>query len=74
MATFTNQSKTTATFLNQMAHGKATILNDIKDFVFTDVFFPDGTQLKDVTFAELVDITWTNASKSSTSFSNQSKN
>jgi hypothetical protein len=74
MATFTNASKASTSFLNTMAHGKATILNDIKDFIFTDVFFADGTQLKDVTFAELVDITWANASKASTSFSNQSKN
>ena len=75
MATFTNQSKNSSTFQNFLRHGSATILDDIKDFTFESVVFPDGTKLKDVTFDQLVEIVWTNVSKSSApTFTNQTKN
>ena len=74
MAVFTNQTKNTTTFENLLAHSKSTILNDMKDYTFESVVFDDGTQLKDVTFAQLVNQVWTLQSKNSTSYSLQSKN
>ncbi|KKR69699.1 MAG: hypothetical protein UU10_C0007G0005 [Parcubacteria group bacterium GW2011_GWF1_40_6] len=75
MAVFTNQSKNSATFLNFLRHGKETVINDIANFTFNDVVFPDGTQLKDVTFNDLVEQVWANINKSSTPiFTNATKN
>ena len=75
MATFTNQSKNSSTFKNVLRRGTETILNDISDFTFTDVIFADGTQLKDITFEELVAQVWANVAKSSApTWSNQSEN
>jgi len=71
---FTNQTKNTSTFKNLLTHGKATILQEIADFTFTDVVFADGTQLKDVTFSELVDQVWANQTKNSVNYVNQTKN
>ena len=75
MATWNNNSKATSVFQNFLRHGSATILNDIKDFTFESVAFNDGTLLKDVTFAELVDQVWANQSKSvAPTFTNATKN
>lgn len=73
MATFTNQSKNNSTFKKFFRHGKEPRVEELADFVFTDVIFEDGTQLKDVTFAQLQDIIWANQSKNSSSFSLQEK-
>ena len=71
---FSFQTKNVSTFQNIVAHGKATILNDIKDLTFESVVFPDGTQLKDVTFEELVDASWTFQTKNTSTFTFQNKN
>ena len=73
MATFTNQTKNSTVFQNLLARGKATILKDIEDLTFESVVFSDGTQLKDVTFSELIIQVWTLQTKNSTTYSNQSK-
>jgi hypothetical protein len=73
MATFTNQTKHTSVFKDIIAHGKATLLADIQDMKFTDVFFADGTQLKDVTFAQLVDTAYSLQVKHTAAYTNQSK-
>ena len=74
MSSFTMQTKNTGTFEMIVAHGKATLLNDIKDLKFTDVVFEDGTQLKDVTFAQLVNASWAFQTKNTGSFTMQAKN
>ena len=73
MSHFTLQNKNITTFENLLAHSKSTILNEIKDYTFESVVFSDGTQLKDVTFAELVNLAWTLQSKNTTTYSNQTK-
>jgi len=73
MATFTTPSKSTSVFKTLLAHGKATILNDIANVKFTDVVFNDGTQLKDVTFAQLVDAAWSKQNKNSAAYTNATK-
>ena len=66
MTTWNNPtSKANNTFQNYLKHGSETILNDIKDFTFNSVVFSDGTLLKDITFAELVEQVWTTENKSS---------
>lgn len=76
MATWTNTNKSTSpSFLQYLKHGSATRLSELANFTFNDVVFPDGTILKDVTFDQLVDVVWTNISKSaSPSFSNVTRN
>ena len=75
MATFTNQTKNTTTFSNIVAHGKATILRDIENMTFNDAPFLNDTEaIKDKTFSELVDTSWANQTKNTTTFSNQTKN
>ena len=71
---FTNQTKNTSIFQRIIAHGRATLLSDIADFTFNDVVFPDGTQLKDVRFDQLVDAVWAKQSKNVATFTNQTKN
>lgn len=75
MPTWTNQNKSAApSFLNYLRHGEATRLAELADFTFESVVFPDGTVLKDLTFAELTDVIWTNTSKSADpTFTNQNK-
>ena len=64
-----------ATWTQLLRHGKDTILNDIKDFTFESVIFPDGTKLKDVTFEQLSEQVWTNVNKSSAPvWTHQTKN
>ena len=74
MSHFTLQTKNITTFENLLAHSKSTILNEMKDYTFESVVFSDGTQLKDVTFEQLVNQVWTLQSKNSTTYTNQSKN
>lgn len=74
MATFTNQTKNTASFLNQIAKGKATLLRDLENVKFTDVVFADGTVLQDVTFDQLVAQVFTNVTKNTATWSNQTEN
>lgn len=75
MATFTQPTRNSATFLNYLKHGKDLTLDDLANFTFESVVFQDGTQLKDVTFDELAEISWNLVSKSSApSFANQNKN
>ena len=73
-ATFTNQSKNSATFKNILKHGNASLLSDLANFTFEDVVFTDGTKLKDVRFDELVSQVWSTISKNSATFANQTKN
>lgn len=73
MATFTNQSKNSASwsnlskntsvFKNILKHGNASLLNDLANFTFEDVIFADGTKVKDITFADLTQQVWTNITK-----------
>ena len=76
MATFINSNKNTSpSFVNYIRHGKFPRISDIADYTFTTVVFPDGTQLKDVTFSELADTVYANVNKSaSPSFSNATRN
>jgi len=63
MATWTNQNKNSATFLNFLKHGKEPTLAELANFTFESVVFQDGTQLKNVTFAQLANQTWTLVNK-----------
>lgn len=75
MATFTQPTRNEGTFLNFLKHGKDLTLDDFANYTFESVVFQDGTQLKDVTFDELAEISWSLVNKSSApSFTNQNKN
>lgn len=68
MTIFTNQSRNASTFSissrastafkNFLRHGKEPNMAELADYIFTDVVFEDGTILQNVTFAQLIDITW----------------
>ena len=64
MATWTNSNRNTTTFKNFLRRANDTRMADLANFVFTDVVFSDGTQIKDVTFAQLSDQVWANISRS----------
>lgn len=63
MATLTLTNQHTATLKGIVRHGKDTVLSDIQNLTFTDVMLPDGTLVKDVTFAQLADQVWTSPTK-----------
>ena len=74
MATFTNSSKNSTSYSNQIAKGREITLRELQDFTFEDDVFNDGRALKDIPFTEFVQTAFTNTSKSNTTFTNQSKN
>lgn len=74
MATITPISKHNASLTGVIRHGKDLVLQDIQNYTFTTVIFPDGTQLKDVTFAQLADAVWTLVTKHNATLTTQTKN
>lgn len=74
MATFTNQSKNSSTFLKLLRHGNDPRIVDLENTTFNDVVFSDGTILKDVTFAQLADQVWAKVTKNTSTFANISRN
>ena len=54
----------TSPFSMYLRHGKDPSMQELADFTFTDIYFPDGTLLKDITFAELSDTLWSLINKS----------
>lgn len=61
--THTNTTKNTSTFVEFLRHGKYPTMGELANFKFTDVVFSDGTQLKDVTFAQLAEAIWSLTAK-----------
>ena len=74
MATFSNQSKNSATYSNQIAKGREITLRELQDFTFEDDVFSDGRALKDIAFTEFQQTAFTNASKNNATFTNEPKN
>ena len=75
MASWTNSNKNTSTFTNRIRRGRDLVLNEIKDLTFEDALLEDGTKVKDTTFSQLQDQSWSNQSKSaSPTFSNVTRN
>jgi hypothetical protein len=75
MATWNNESKNTSVWSNIVKHGRDTRLDNMANLRFTDALFEDGTLVKDVTFAQLVDTVWVKANKSaSPTWTSQSRN
>ena len=62
------------TWTKFLKHGREPTVGELADYTFESVVFADGTQLKNVTFEQLANIVWSNASKSSSpTFANSSK-
>lgn len=61
--TFTNPDKSVSPFTMYLRHGKNPSMADLADYTFESVVFTDGTILKNLTFAQLTDITWVNVLK-----------
>ena len=62
---FTNNSKSSASFSLRLKHGKEPTMDELANFIFTDApILDDATQLKDLTFTQLSDISWSNVNKS----------
>jgi len=55
--TLTLENKNTLVLTIYLKHGQEPTLEDIKDFTFNNVVFPEGTVLKDLTFQQFVDAT-----------------
>ena len=65
MTSWTNTNKSTAPeWLAFLKHGVDPRLDDLQNFTFNSIVFPDGTILKDVTFNELAATVWSNINKS----------
>ena len=62
--TFQNTNKASTTFAFFLKHGKEPLMSELDSFTFESVIFPDGTKIKDVTFATLTDLVWANLPKS----------
>jgi hypothetical protein len=63
MATLTLSNKDVATLTLKFRHGKEPTIGDMANLTFTDVLFPDGSQIKDITFNQIADQVWSYASK-----------
>ena len=79
MATFSLQSKNYATFLKFLRHGSGRLIedmlmNELADYTFDDIVFEDGTQLKNLTFLDVVALQWTNATKNTATLVLATKN
>lgn len=59
----TYQSRNSGTYQIYGRHGTAIRIKDISDKTFTDVLFPGGDQIKDVTFDQVSETTWTNQTR-----------
>lgn len=75
MAVFSNTAKTASpTFIAILRHGAAARLLELENTRFTDIIFADGTELRNATFAQLVELAWANTAKSADpSFSNTTR-
>lgn len=63
-SSFSNGAKHSSVFRKYLRHGKVPTMTDLSDFVFTDTIYrDDNTQLKDFTFSQLSDATYTNQTK-----------
>jgi len=63
-SSFTDGTKNSSTFRKYLRHGKSPSMTDLAGFTFTDApFRDDSKQLKDFTFAELADASYTNQTK-----------
>lgn len=75
MASWNNTSKNTSSYLNFLRRGKNTLLSEIDSHTFETVVTSDGKKLKELTFDQLSEQTWTNSSKSATpTFTNVTRN
>ena len=63
MATWTNESKNSSTFVNYLRRGKEPTMGELADYTFEDIVTQDGKKVKELTFDELSDQVWTNQSK-----------
>ena len=61
---FSTTSKNSSPFTLFIKHGKNPLMSELADFTFESVVLEDGTKIKDVTFAQLADLTWTLVNKS----------
>ena len=76
MATFTNNTRNSASFTNQSKGLKAVknfLMSEFEDTTFDEVVLSDGTQLKNATFEDLIDVVWASQSKNSATFTNNSQ-
>ena len=78
MATFTLQNKNTATYIKPLRHGSGKLiadmlLSELQDYTFETILFEDGTQLKDLTFNDVVAQSWAIQDKNIASFTLQSR-
>lgn len=63
-SSFSNVTKNSSTFRKYLRHGKYPSMADLAGFNFTDTPFRDSSkQLKDFTFAELADASYSNQTK-----------
>lgn len=78
MATFTLANKNTATYTKHLRHGSGKLIADLlvselADYTFDTIVFEDGTQLKNLTFEDVVAQSWALDSKNISSFTLQNR-
>jgi hypothetical protein len=72
--TLTQEDKNVVTLTYYIKQGVDPRLIDMKDFTFNDVILPDGTALKDMTFAEFQDMVWDYENKNNITLTLENKN
>jgi hypothetical protein len=73
-ATITPDVKNVVTLRYYLKQNIDQTLNDLKDFTFNDVVFPDGEILKNVTFAQFQALVLSLQSKNNTNLNYENKN
>lgn len=74
MATILPPNKNSASLTLPFRHGKAPTLQDVQNLTFNDPLLNDGTLVKDTTFNQLADATWTSPNKNSATITPTNKN
>lgn len=69
----TPENKNNVSLTLEFRHGKAPTMSDLANKTFTDTLFGDTTQIKDVTFNNLTDMTYTLESKNNILLTNEPK-
>lgn len=73
MLAFTNQTKNPTTLKRFIKAGVDPSLSDMANLTFNDVLLADGTLVKDATFQQLQNTSWSKQSKNPSTLTNATK-
>ena len=71
---WTNTNKNSTSFNPIARHGRDVVIGDVESLTFNDPMFADGTLVKDVSFDQLTQQSWTEPNKNTAVFTNINRN